>query len=77
MKRKAETASSSLILGVKCSHQSRRQHECRQSWITLMIVNAVCALQHTKKTFRTKLARNGLPVPVADGYTRTVLKTVC
>ena len=41
-----------------------------------MTVNVVCALQHMKKTFRTKLARNGLHVPVANGYTRTVLKTV-
>ena len=30
-----------------------------------------------KKIFETNLTRNGLNVPVDDGYTRTVLRTVC
>ena len=42
-----------------------------------MLVNVVCALPRMKKIFETNLARNGLNVPVGDGYMRTVLRTVC
>ena len=42
-----------------------------------MMVNVVCALPRIKKIFETNLARNGLNVPVDDGYTRTALRTVC
>ena len=65
-------------LGVKRSH-CQRQHECRQctKCITLMMVNVVCALPHMMKIFETNLARNGLNVPVGDGYTKTVVRTVC
>ena len=41
-----------------------------------MIVSAVCALPHTKKTFETNLTKIGLPAPVGNGYTKTVRKTV-
>ena len=42
-----------------------------------MMVNVVCALPRMKKIVETNLARNGLNVPVDDGYTRTALRTAC